>query len=199
MVYRKYKIPSINSGSSADIAFLLLIFFLITSSLDARTGIYRKMNASHAEELLKKRKDIRKRNLLTFTIRADNQLAHNEEIIPLREIKDLSKIFIANPDNLDFLPEKETVHVPEAGDFSTTTRHVISLEVDRKAKYQTYISVLNELTAAYNELRNETAHAIFRRSFERLTPEQQEAVRTIYPLRISEIEIDAGKEGGRDE
>jgi biopolymer transport protein ExbD len=191
----KYKIPQINSGSSADIAFLLLIFFLITSSLDSRTGIYRKMNATEAGEILKKRKDIQERNLLVFTINSDNQLIYNDETIPLKDIKDLSKTFIANPDNLDFLPEKESVDVPEIGVFSITTKHVISLEVSRKAKYQTYISVLNELIAAYNELRNETARTFFNQSLERLTPEQQEAIRTIYPLQISEIETDSAKEG----
>jgi biopolymer transport protein ExbD len=199
MAYQKYKIPQINSGSSADIAFLLLIFFLITSSLDSRTGIYRKMNATVAGEILKKRKDIQERNLLTFTINYDNQLIYNDESIPFKDVKELSKVFIANPDNSDFLPEKESVAVPEIGVFSITTKHVILLEVSRKAKYQTYISVLNELTAAYNELRNETAQMLFNQPLERLSPEQQEAIRTVYPLQISEREIDSAKERGRYE
>ncbi|MDR0681656.1 MAG: biopolymer transporter ExbD [Dysgonamonadaceae bacterium] len=199
MARQKYKIPQINSGSSADIAFLLLIFFLITSSLDSRTGIYRKMNAIEAGEILKKRKDIQERNLLSFTINSDNQLIYNNEPIPFKDIKELSKTFIANPDNSDFLPEKESVDVPETGIFAVTTKHVISLEVSRKAKYQTYISVLNELTAAYNELRNETAQTLFNQSFKHLSPERQEAIRTIYPLQISEKEIDSAKEGERYE
>jgi biopolymer transport protein ExbD len=199
MAYGKYKIPQINSGSSADIAFLLLIFFLITSSLDSRTGIYRKMNPSIAQEVLKKRKDIQERNFITFTIDKDNRLIYNKELIPLNNIKELSKVFIANPDNLDFLPEKESVEVAGIGVFPITTKHVVSLEVSRSVKYQVYISVLNELTAAYNELRNETAYTFFNQPFERLTPEQQEAIRTIYPFRISEIEIDSTTKGGKNE
>jgi biopolymer transport protein ExbD len=199
MAYHKHKIPQINSSSSADIAFLLLIFFLIASSLDSRTGIYRKMNPSTSQEVLKKRKDIQERNFIAFTIDKDNRLIYDKEPIPLKDIKELSKAFIANPDNLDFLPEKEPVEVAEIGVFPVTAKHVISLEISRSAKYQVYISILNELTAAYNELRSEIALTFFNQSFERLTQEQQEAIRTIYPLRISEIEIDSATEGGKNE
>ncbi|MDR0413068.1 MAG: biopolymer transporter ExbD [Dysgonamonadaceae bacterium] len=183
----RYKIPPINSSSSADIAFLLLIFFLITSSLDSRTGIYRKMNPA-VREALKKRKDIQERNLLVLTLDKDNRLIYDENPFPLKDVKELSKTFIANPGDQDYLPEKEPVEIAEIGTLAVTAKHVISLKVSREAKYSAYISVLNELTAAYNELRDEAAQTFFDRPFNRLPPEQQEAVRSIYPLQISETE-----------
>jgi len=191
MYLRKRKIPEINSSSSADIAFLLLIFFLVTSSLDSRTGIYRKMHPAAAENALKKRSDIEERNLLVFSIDSNNQIIYNNEEIALNEIKDLSKTFIANPNDLDFLPEKEELEIAEIGFFPVTSKHTLSLKIDRASTYQTYLSVLNELTGAYNELRNELAFTTFGVPFMRLNSEQKEAIRTIYPLRISEIEMDS--------
>jgi biopolymer transport protein ExbD len=175
MAYRKRKIPAINSSSSADIAFLLLIFFLVTSSFDPKTGIYRKMSVPPAEEALIQRTDIQQRNLLSLTIDADNRIIYNQEEIPLKEIRELSKTFIAQSD---------------------TVNHVISLEVDRDATYQTYLSVLSELTAAYNELRHEAARTMFHMPFLRLTPEQKETIRTLYPMHISETEALRKEEGG---
>ena len=197
MLYRKREIPQINSSSTADIAFLLLIFFLITSSFDSKTGIYRKMNVPEVENALKKRKDIQERNLLVFTIDADSRILHEDEIVSLKDVRSLSKVFIDNPNNADFLPEKTIITIPEVGEIATTTQHIISLKIDRKADYQTYLSVLSELTAAYNELRREASHTHFHRSFEQLSEEQKEAIKAIYPYRISEIEIPT-EEGGKN-
>ncbi len=191
MRFRKRKIPQINSSSSADIAFLLLIFFLITSSLDSKTGIYRRMNPYVAENVLKEKIDIQERNLLVFTIDSNDHILNNKKAIALSEIKNLSKTFIANPNDLIFLPEKEQMEIIAIGSFPVTSKHTISLEVDRQSKYQTYISVLNELTAAYNELRNELALDLLNQPFGELNSEQQEGILTIYPFRVSEIEIDS--------
>ncbi|GHV20733.1 biopolymer transporter ExbD [Clostridia bacterium] len=176
MRFRKHKIPEINSGSSADIAFLLLVFFLVTSSFDSKTGIYRKMSAPVAENVLKKSMDIQQRNLLTLTIDADNHIWYDRQEIPLEEIRDLGKVFITHSD------------IP---------RHVISLEVDRKAKYQTYLSVVSELTASYNELRNEVANTDFHTSWLHLTAEQKDSIQAAYPMHISEMEMNAAEEGGQ--
>ena len=175
MNFRKRKIPEINSTSSADIAFLLLVFFLVTSSFDAKTGIYRKMAPAETENVQAQKFDIQQKNLLVLTIDSDNRLIYNEEEIPVSQIRELSKTFITNSD------------IP---------KHVISLEVNRDARYQTYLSVISELTAAYNELRNQAAIADFQRSFLHLAPEQKDSIRAVYPMHISETEPHAGKEGG---
>lgn len=161
---RRWKIPEINSGSSADIAFLLLIFFLVTSSFDSKMGIDRKMNPPEAENVLKQKLDIRQKNLLSLTIDADNRIFSNGQELLIPELRKLSKAFIIQSD------------IP---------KHVISLEIDRKASYQTYLSVISELTAAYHELRKEAANE-----------EQRDSIRAVYPMRIVESELPVDKEGG---
>ncbi|MDR1437304.1 MAG: biopolymer transporter ExbD [Candidatus Symbiothrix sp.] len=197
MRYRKRKIPQINSSSTADIAFLLLIFFLITSSFDSMTGIYRKMNPAEAENILKKKRDIESRNLLSITIDENNQIRYGEQELTLPELKNMAKTFIANPNNAGFLPEKENREFPGTGTYPVTSKHNISLEISREARYQTYLSALNEITAAYNELRNETAISLFQKNFNQLTPEEQTLIREIFPQHITEKEPDQEKEGGR--
>ncbi|MDR2682850.1 MAG: biopolymer transporter ExbD [Dysgonamonadaceae bacterium] len=175
MHFRKRNIPEINSTSSADIAFLLLVFFLVTSSFDARTGIYRKMAPPETENAQKQKTDIQPKNLFALTIDAGNRVLYNGEEIPVHHLREQGKTFIAGSD------------IP---------RHTIALEVNRDARYQTYLSVISELTAAYNELRNEAAYARFNRSFLYLTTEQKDSIRAAYPMHISETESPAGPEGG---
>ncbi|GHT43256.1 biopolymer transporter ExbD [Bacteroidia bacterium] len=155
--------PGINSSASADIAFLLLVFFLITSSLDSLTGIYRRMDAAAAENALKQRTDILKRNLLELTIDENSQLIYDNATFDISNLRTLSKTFIANPNHADFLPEDPT-------------KHVINLKISREATYESYLNVLNELTAAYNELRREA----------------NDTLRVIYPMHISETELKGG-------
>ena len=176
----------------ADVAFLLLVFFLVTSSLDPNTGIYRQLASTSSEDILKNI-DIRDRNLMQLLINESNLLYLDKENIPLSQLKSTAKLFIENPENRDYLPEIETVEIPEIGEYPVTKHHIIQLEIDRTSNYQTYISVLSELTAAYAELREELAKKQFHRSFAQLSKEQKDAVLEIYPQRISEEEI---KEGG---
>jgi biopolymer transport protein ExbD len=196
MRYRKRKIPQINSSSTADIAFLLLIFFLITSSFDSMTGIYRKMSPAQAEEVLQKKRDIEGRNLLEIVIDKDNGIRYGEQTLTLPDLKSIVKTFIDNPNDVDFLSQKEEKEIAGIGNYRISSKHNILLETSRDARYQTYLSVLNAMTGAYNELRNEAALVLWKQPFDRLTPEQKTAVREIYPQHISEKEPDAGTEGG---
>jgi biopolymer transport protein ExbD len=196
MRYRKHNIPEINSSSTADIAFLLMIFFLIAGSLNSVTGIYRKMNPAQTEEILKKKRDIEERNLLNLTIDTQNQVVYKGEVIAFLQLKEICKTFIDNPNNVDFLPRKESVDIPGIGVYSTTSNHNIALEISREANYQTYLSVLNKIMTAYSELQNEASHTIFHQSFNQLTLEQREAIRQIYPVHISEKEPDSETKGG---
>jgi biopolymer transport protein ExbD len=184
----KRNIPPFNATSSADIAFILLLFFLLSGSLNSKTGIYRQLLPDTSEAKLIKKIDIEKRNFVTFSIDENNAVFMEDEPVKLYEIRDIAKKFIANPENSDYLPEKKEVEIPELGIVSVTPHAVLNFEISRKASYQTYISVLGELSAAYDDLRNELANKRFNKSFERLTEEQQAAVREAYPLRISEKE-----------
>ncbi|GHT60239.1 hypothetical protein AGMMS50239_08800 [Bacteroidia bacterium] len=189
----KRSMPAFNATSSADIAFILLLFFLISGSLSSKTGIYRRLLPDTSEAKLKKKIDIEERNFITFSIDENNAIFMENEPVKLYEIRDIAEKFIANPENSDYLPEKKEIEIPELGLVSVTPHAVINFEISRKASYQTYISVLGELTAAYDDLRNELANKRFDKSFERLSEDQQAAIREAYPFRISEKEL-SGKE-----
>jgi len=185
----KRDIPQLNSTSSADVAFILLLFFLLSGSLDSKSGIYRRLAPAISETAIKKNNRIEERNILSISIRDDNTVYLKEELLPLSEVKKTAKVFIDNPDNKDFLPQKTNRDIPSLGLFPASLDAVINFEFSRKSNYQTYISVLSELTAAYDELRNELALNKFRKAFVDLPEEQQIAIREVYPLQISEKEI----------
>ncbi len=183
----KREIPEINAGSMADIAFLLLIFFLMTTTMDTDTGLARTMPPP-----LPPQEDapppIRERNVFEVLINANNQLLVEKQPMALQNLKDAAKVFIQNPANLATLPEREEIEVPFFGVYPVTTKAVISLQNDRGTQYQMYLAVQNELQAAYNELRDELARRQFNSSFSDLGEEQQSAIRVIYPQKISEAE-----------
>ena len=143
MARGKRKVPDINSSSTADIAFLLLIFFLITTSMDTDRGLARLLPPPPEEQ---------------------------------------------NDDTTDKIKERTQKNVEFSGTYMVNDKHVISLQNDRGSSYQAYISVQNELVAAYNELRDELATEKFGVKYSELSDEQQKAVREIYPQRISEAE-----------
>lgn len=183
----KRDIPEINAGSMADIAFLLLIFFLMTTTMDTDTGLARTMPPPIPEEDVDT-PPIRERNVFEVLINANNQLLVEKQPMALKDLKDAAKVFIQNPANLATLPEREEIEVPFFGVYPVTTKAVISLQNDRGTQYQMYLAVQNELQAAYNELRDELARRQFNSSFSDLGEEQQSAIRVIYPQKISEAE-----------
>ena len=190
----KREIPSINSTSSADVAFILLLFFLLTGSLDSKSGIYRRLNPAVSETAIKKKNPVEERNVLIVSIQKDNTVYLKEKPVPISEIRKTAKVFIDNPDNKDFLPQKTKLDIPGLGSILVSRDAVIVLEFSRQSNYQTYISVLSELTNAYDELRNEWAMDKFRKPFPELSEEQQIAIREVYPFQISEREIPEEKE-----
>jgi len=184
----KREIPKINSTTSADVAFILLFFFLITGSLDSKTGIYRRLSTAVSKTAIVKYNPVEERNILSISIKDDNIIYLKEEPIKLKEIRKTAKIFIDNPEDKDFLPQKTELEIPILGKIPVSRDAVINLEFSRNSTYQTYISVLSELNAAYDELRNEFALDKFRKPFIDLSEEQQAAIREAYPLQISEKE-----------
>ena len=185
----KREIPKINSTTSADVAFILLFFFLITGSLDSKTGIYRRLAPAVSKTAIVKHNPVEERNILSVSIKDDNIIYLKEEPVKLFEIRKIAKVFIDNPENKDFLPQKTELEIPVLRKIPVSRDAVINLEFSRNSTYQTYISVLSELNAAYDELRNEFALDKFRKPFIDLSEEQQAAIREVYPLQISEKEI----------
>jgi len=186
---KKRKTPGINGSSSADIAFMLLIFFLITTSMDTDKGLARRLPPPVPKEQKEQNDiDIKKRNLLVVLINSNNQILCGDQFIDISQLKDRVKDFIDNPYNNEHMPEKMEVEVPFFGNQMVTKNHIISLQNDRGTEYQAYIDVQNELAAAYNELRNDVSQKKFGKLFADLDEEQQKAVQMIYPQKISEAE-----------
>jgi len=185
---RKREIQEINASSMADIAFLLLTFFLVTTSMVTDKGLARQLPPPVPDGLEAKDIDVKKRNILIIVIDGDNRLTVNNEITDVRQLKNKVKEFIANKNNDPDLPEKTTEKVPFLGEYPTTKSHIISLQSDRKTEYQAYISVQNELMTAYRELRDELSRSKFGTSFAELDVERKKAIQKVYPQNISEAE-----------
>ena len=185
----KRKTPGVNASSSADIAFMLLLFFLMTSSMDTDQGLPRRLpQPVPKDQKTDTEVDIKKRNLLVVLVSSTNQIMCGGELTDIKQLKDKVKEFIDNPYNDAHLPEKTEVDVPYFGKTMVTKNHVISLQNDRGTSYQAYIDVQNELARAYTELRDDISKNKFGKVFADLSEDEQKAVQQIYPQKISEAE-----------
>lgn len=182
------KIPEIPAASLADIAFMLLIFFLVTTTMDVDSGLERRLPPMPPPD----QEDddtppIKERNVFVVLVNANNQLLVEGEVSRVEDLREKAKEFMANPYNEENLPEKEVKDVDFFGEVEVT-KGVISLRNDVGTQYGTYIAVQNELVGAINDLREELAKQKFGKSYEKLDRDQQGAIRDIYPSRISEAE-----------
>ena len=188
---KKKKTPGINGTSSADIAFMLLLFFLLTTSMDTDTGLARRLPPPPDKSMQREQSDIKvnKRNILQVMINSNNQVLAAGEYIDIRQLREKVRTFLMNEARSENLPEYEDKDIPYFGTMNVLTdKHVISLQNDRGTSYQAYIDVQNELVAAYNELRNEVSRRKWGKLFDDLDEDQQEAVKMIYKQNISEAE-----------
>jgi biopolymer transport protein ExbD len=181
------KTPEINAGSMADIAFLLLIFFLVTTTMNVDTGLARMLPPMPEKDQKKDDVDVKKRNIFTVLINKSDKLLVKGEPMDVSMLKDKAKEFIMNPNNDENLPEVEVKDIPLIGPYRVS-KGVISLQNDRGTTYKMYMKVQNELVAAYNELRNGLSQERFGKKYDDLTKEQQDAVQDAIPQRISEAE-----------
>ena len=189
MARKKKTMPGINSSSTADIAFMLLIFFLTTTSMDTDRGLARRL-PEPPDPNQKEKKDLilKERNVLQVKLNKDNQLMVAGEIIDVKQLREKAKEFIANPYDDENMPEKHKKAITLLGDCMITEKHVISVQNDVGTSYQAYIDVQNELVAAYNELRDELGKAKFGKVYLECNEDQQKAIRDYYPMKISEAE-----------
>ena len=188
MARKKRGVPGINSSSTADIAFMLLIFFLITTSMDTDRGLARRLppppeQNQKDDNILKK-----ERNVLQVRLNKDDQLMCGKEYIDIKQLREKAKEFIANPYDDENLPEKHRKNIPLLGDCMVTEQHVISVQNDVGTSYQAYINVQNELVAAYNELRDELGKAKFGKVYNECNEDEEKAIREYYQQKISEAE-----------
>jgi len=184
----------INAGSMADIAFLLLIFFLVTTTMDVDTGIIRQLPPIPPPDMPPP-PDVNKRNVFVVLVNANDQLLVEDQLSDISVLRTQAKEFIKGypdqPDNISF-PAFENEEIPFFGT-RPVSKQIISLQNDNGTSYNMYIQVQNELAAAYNELRDELAKEKFGKSYDELANSKTEAdkaaaIKKIYPARISEAE-----------
>ncbi|MFM7497465.1 MAG: ExbD/TolR family protein [Bacteroidota bacterium] len=168
-------VQEVNAGSMADIAFLLLIFFLVTTTIDTDKGIAIKLPPMPEENQPQNDIRIKERNVLKVLVNANDMLLVDGEPTDIKELKRLTKDFIDNPSQNPDLAE-------------TPQKAIVSLKNDRGTSYNLYIQVHNELKAAYNELRDARSQQLYGKALDRLPESQQNEIKDYYRQVISEAE-----------
>jgi len=199
----KRELQEINAGSMADIAFLLLIFFLVATTMDVDTGLTRLLPPIPEEEE-KQEVKVKERNVLVVLINRNDQLMVDGEFgTRLDQLKDITMEFFTNPADDQNLPEMEPKEVefprgsspllpPDGVWRGDVSKGVISLQNDRSTTYQKYLLVQNELVAAVNQLRQDFCKLYFDKDYDDLNmnnpreKEIAEAIRDVYKMNISE-------------
>ena len=187
------KTPAINSSSTADIAFLLLCYFLMTTTMGSQTGLSRRLPPMPDPNQKVEDQKVNRRNIIIVKINSADRILAGSEPIDISQLKDKIKIFLTNPTDDASLPVKEPIEIEGLGT-RNVSKGVISLQNDRGTSYQAYIAVQNELVKAVNELRNEAATREFGKKFLALDEDQQKIIKNVVPQQISEAEPkDVGK------
>ena len=167
---RRFK-PGINAGSTADIAFLLLIFFLVTTTIEEDQGLLVKLPPyEFTSPPVPPAK-----NVLSVQVNGFDELMVEGHPLRLAELKERTIEFITNPDQSADLPD-------------SPKKAIVSLKHDRACSYQAYLHVYNEIKTAYNEIWNGMAENRYGVAYEQLAKSQQKVIRAAYPQIISEAE-----------
>ena len=200
---RRKGAPEVNAGSMADIAFLLLIFFLVTTTIETDAGLDRMLPPIEPPDT-----DviIKQKNIFVVNINKYGQLLVEEQLMDIRDLRAAAIAFLDNggsptgtPDYCNYCKGKR-----DEKSSDSPQKAIISLKNDRETTYSTYITVQNELVAAYNDIRNREAKRLYGRDFiemesEYLNPETPSSVRDelkekvqkiqeLFPQKLSEAE-----------
>lgn len=194
--------PEVNAGSMADIAFLLLIFFLVTTTIEKDKGIARQLPP--IEDVVDPPK-IRERNLFIVTVNRNDQLMVNDNLMDLKDLRQAAIDFLDNggaaqgtADYCDYCQGARDSHSSDNPD-----KAVISVQNDRLTSYKMYIAVQNELVAAYNVLRDRESQRLYGWNYTEMRAaldegefrgnkddlsDRLEAIQKLFPLKLSEAE-----------
>lgn len=182
------KTPEINGGSMADISFLMLIFFLMVSTMDPETGLSRRLPPMPPENAQVEDLKVNRRNMLDVKINSRNGvMAGGSVIISDAQLEEIVIEFLTNPSDRSDLPSKTIKNIEGFGEYPVSDG-VISLQNDRQSSYSKYVEIQNVLVRAINKVRNDFAIAHFGDVFEELNAEEQAIVTEAIPNRISEAE-----------
>ena len=186
------KTPAINSSSTADIAFLLLCYFLMTTTMGSQTGLSRRLPPMPDKDQKVEDQKVNRRNIIQVKINSADRILAGSEPIDVSQLKDKVKEFLSNPNDNPNYSEKEAKEIE--GKTYNVSKGVISLQNDRGTSYQAYLAVQNELVKAVNELRDEFSMKEYGKVFNALDEDQQGIVKKAVPQNISEAEPkDVGK------
>lgn len=194
--------PKVNAGSMADIAFLLLIFFLVTTTIETDAGLNRVLPKESPE----KPPVIQERNILPILINGQDQLMVDGDVIDLKELKEMTISFLdnggASRESENYCSYCEGNRDVKSSD--NPDKAIVSLISNRETTYGVYIAVQNELLAAYNALRNRESQRLYKTDFTSLEASYADAethlnvkielkkkirsVQKLYPLKLSEAE-----------
>ena len=182
------KTPGINAASMADISFILLIFFLMVTTMGSEFGLIRQL-PPWVDPREQKGDEINKRNVLVVGINQFNNLLVNGEYMEMSQLRSRAKEFFNISNSGEAFPEKEVVELPLVGAITVNKTAVVSLQNDRSTAYKTYIQAQNELAGAIIELRDEFCMQKFGRKYEDCNADQQDvAGNQVYKMSISEAE-----------
>lgn len=183
----KKKTPAINSSSTADIAFLLLCYFLMTTTMGSQTGLSRLLPPMPDQNQKQIDQQVNRRNIIIVKINSADRILAGSDPIEVSQLKDKIKEFLSNPTDDPNMPEKVMTDIEGYGQYPVS-KGVISLQNDRGTSYRAYIAVQNELVKAVNELRDDFSRNAYGKPFASLTDEQQGIVKKAVPQNISEAE-----------
>ena len=179
--------PEINAGSMADIAFLLLIFFLVTTTMDVDTGINR-MLPPPIDPDAPEPPPVRERNVFVVLVDAQDRLLVEGDRTQIENLREQTKEFLLNPEDDPNKPVMETREIDHLGEVEVS-RGIISLQNDRGTSYDMYIAIQNELAVAIREIRDDVTREHFGMDFGDLTDEELvSSIREAVPMAISEAE-----------
>ena len=153
----RQQIPELNTTSTADISFMLLIFFLVTSSMDTDKGLLRQMAPPPMEN--SQPQDVNK-----DLVDANDQLTCDGKPATLQE---LSAAVVS----------MATVN---------RTEHIVAIQADRETTYEAYFRMQDAIVAAYHQLREQYSQKRYGKAYRQLTSEERSLVNEYYPQRISE-------------
>ena len=171
---RLRKVPELNTTSPADISFMLLILFLVTTSMDIDKGLSRQLPPATPPEEMMKEREVERENIVNIEVEANGKITVDDKETSLKQLKSLLKAFI----------EKKK------------TTHVIRITSHDDANYETYFKLQNTIMSVYQALRNDYLKKHYGTTVATCTEEQLQAVRSIYPQRISETYDD--EKGGAE-
>jgi biopolymer transport protein ExbD len=175
MARKKRGTPEVNAGSMADIAFLLLVFFLVTTTMDSDKGLRVKLPPFPDPNMPPPKSTQNDKNVLEVLVNFNDQLLVEKQIMDIEELTEKTKEHLTNEGRNPSLAE-------------SSEKAIVSLKNDRGTSYERYLEVYNELMRAYNEVRNDYAQRKFNRTYDKLLEDQREEVQKKYPIKISEAE-----------